>query len=151
MCWHDSEEESRYRRESHERAAKQNKLPRTTTVSVLDAAGQFVGEMPVEWRSAQKVANTIRDLKAWHPNAVSADLVAVNELRTEYNYLKSRHQGKLARLDNGSLPEATGEAEPYAFAKSEATWDEELKEAALYIHAQNAKVARKGILARVFA
>jgi hypothetical protein len=148
MCWHDQKEEQRYRREMAERAERAGKLPTTTTVSVVDADGKYVGAMPVEWRSAQKVANTIRDLRAWHPNAVMADLTEVNKLRAKFTEV---HPTKtLPRLWFETLPAPTGEAEPYAFAKPTATWSEELMEAGQYLHAQNAKLSRKGVLARVF-
>lgn len=140
MCWHDRRDEERYRVERAQKMAALGKLPTTTTVSVLDADGKFIGAMPVEWRSKQKIANTIRDLKAWHPNAVQADLYEVNKLRMEYHRLHPTET--MLVVSERRLPEPTGEAEPYAFAKPHTEWSEELKEAGAYLHAQNAKLSR---------
>jgi len=140
MCWHDREDEERYRREQERDAKIKKSLPASTTVAVLDKDGKYVGAMPVDWKNKQTIANTIRDLKAWHPNAVKADLTEVNNLRERFNEVRGWNDDYLDHLQASRLPAPTGKAEPYAFAKPGAEWSDELKEAGLYLHRQNVKL-----------
>lgn len=141
MCFHSYEDMERYKREAERNV--RDKLPTTAMAIVRRKVGRedkFVGAMPVDWNNRQAIANVFRDLQHWHPDADVLDLTEINKVRRQADRIdRYNHYPSLDRKD---LPYPSGKAEPYAFAGPQESWDDQVKEAAAYIHANNQKAAR---------
>lgn len=99
MCIHSEKYRNLYdRRQEEETRTKR-------TVSLRNSAGRLIAAWPVKFANTQMVANTIRDIKAWHPGHenVWVDLSEVN---------MARSKAGLETLDNEGLPFPVGEALP---------------------------------------
>lgn len=96
MCIHKDYYREKY--DNHLKAKKSNQR----TVSLRSRYGYLIAAWPANYSDAQIIANTIRDLKSWHPNYPGAwvDLREINEARLANN---------LEALDNEGLPFAIGE------------------------------------------
>lgn len=99
MCIHSDEDRRRYDEILKNRASTMR------TVALKAKDGRLIAAWPTYFADTQKVANTLRDIKAWHSYTPDmwVDLSAVNAARLNMN---------LEALDNDGLPIAIGEPLP---------------------------------------
>lgn len=133
MCFHRPRDVKAYK--AHvERELTERGIPKVALVQVRTKSGRLVGAMPVDWRNDQAIANTLRDLRHWHPNAKVADLSDVARVRTlAFNTTNYGMYGESYTIREEWLPKPTGKPEPYAFAKPDETWEDQLREADEYV------------------
>ncbi len=105
MCIHNEADRKRY-----EAYVARKKEP-MSTVALRKSVGTLIGAWPVPYRETQKIANTIRDIKAWHKAGMSSndwdgvwiDMESVN---------KARMTEGLEALTAEGMPIPIGEALP---------------------------------------